>query len=132
MLVEVLLQPMVLSVLVGSTAAVIITFMALRTYSRKLHVRELELKVEREKVELVRADLERRKLMDLLFYLPEDTRLMKRVSEIRSLITRLAEKYMDVETRLTVAELETELRRLEKISKDLERVEGDIRGGGSE
>jgi len=131
LLAEVLLQPMVVSVLIGSTAAVIITFIALKTYSRKLRIRELELKVEREKVELVRADLERRKLLDLLFYLPEDTRLMKRVGEIRSLLTRLAEKYMDVETRLTVVELETELKRLEKISKDLERVEGDVRGGGN-
>ncbi|WP_148688632.1 MULTISPECIES: hypothetical protein [unclassified Methanopyrus] len=132
MLVKVLLQPMVISVLIGSTASVVIAFMALKTYSRKLRVRELELKVEREKVELVRADLERRKLLDLLFYLPEDTRLVKRLGEIRSLLTRLAEKYMDVETRLTVVELETELKRLENISKDLERVEGNVRGGGNE
>ncbi|WP_456436623.1 hypothetical protein [Methanopyrus sp.] len=132
MLVKILLQPMVISVLIGSTASVVIAFMALKTYSRKLRVRELELKVEREKVELVRADLERRKLLDLLFYLPEDTRLVKRLGEIRSLLTRLAEKYMDVETRLTVAELETELKRLENISKDLERVEGNVRGGGNE
>ncbi|WP_088335602.1 hypothetical protein [Methanopyrus sp. KOL6] len=132
MLVKVLLQPMVISVLIGSTASVVIAFMALKTYSRKLRVRELELKVEREKVELVRADLERRKLLDLLFYLPEDTRLVKRLGEIRSLLTRLAEKYMDVETRLTAVELETELKRLENISKDLERVEGNVRGGGNE
>ncbi|WP_456477363.1 hypothetical protein [Methanopyrus sp.] len=132
MLVKVLLQPMVISVLIGSTASVVIAFMALKTYSRKLRVRELELKVEREKVELVRADLERRKLLDLLFYLPEDTRLVKRLGEIRSLLTRLAEKYVDVETRLTVVELETELKRLENISKDLERVEGNVRGGGNE
>jgi len=74
-------------------------------------------------VELVRADLERRRLLDLLFYLPEDTRILNRVSAIRSLLTSLAEKYMDVETRMTRLELEAELKRLEELSKSLEKLE---------
>ncbi|MEO2240590.1 MAG: hypothetical protein ABGY09_00810 [Euryarchaeota archaeon] len=122
-LLPVLTRPTVLVALSGCVTAIIIAAIAARVYSRRLHVRELELKVEREKVELVRADLERRRLLDLLFYLPEDTRLLNRVSAIRSLLTSLAEKYMDVETRMTRLELEAELKRLEKLSKSLEKLE---------
>ncbi len=122
-LLTILTQPTVLVALSGCVTAVIVTAIAARVYSRKLRVRELELKVEREKVELVRADLERRRLLDLLFYLPEDTRLLNRVSAIRSLLTSLAEKYMDVETRMTRLELEAELKRLEELSKSLEKLE---------
>lgn len=122
-LLTILTQPTVLVALSGCVTAVIVAAIAARVYSRKLRVRELELKVEREKVELVRADLERRRLLDLLFYLPEDTRLLNRVSAIRSLLTSLAEKYMDVETRMTRLELEAELKRLEELSKSLEKLE---------
>ncbi len=122
-LLPILAQPTVLVALSGCVTAVIVAAIAARVYSRKLRVRELELKVEREKVELVRADLERRRLLDLLFYLPEDTRLLNRVSAIRSLLTSLAEKYMDVETRMTRLELEAELKRLEELSKSLEKLE---------
>ncbi len=122
-LLPILTQPTVLVALSGCVTAVIVAAIAARVYSRKLRVRELELKVEREKVELVRADLERRRLLDLLFYLPEDTRLLNRVSAIRSLLTSLAEKYMDVETRMTRLELEAELKRLEELSKSLEKLE---------
>jgi len=122
-LLQALTQPLVLTALIGCVTLIIVTAIAARIYARKLHVRELELKVEREKVELVRADLERRKLLDLLFYLPEDTKVLNRVSTIRSLLMSIAEKYIDVETRMTRLELENELKKLEEISQNLEKLE---------
>ncbi len=119
----ILSNPYFLPSLVGAVAAVVIAAMACRVYGKKAEIRRLELQVEREKLALVREDMERRRIFDMLLYLPEDPRLMKRVTEIRTLITKIAEKYVDVETKLALKELKSELRRLEDLSKRLDDVE---------
>jgi len=126
----VLSNPYFLPSLVGAIAAVIIAGMACRVYGRKAEIRRLELQVEREKLALVREDMERRRIFDMLLYLPEDPRLMKRVTEIRTLITKIAEKYVDVETKLALKELKSELRRLEELSRRLDDVEEKEGKGG--